>query len=59
MWAERIVDSSMAEQAIERGLASTDDLARLAQGWRRWAESAEAWLLIPHGELLCTSTGAS
>ncbi len=59
MWAERIVDSSMAEQAIERGLASADDLARLAQGWRRWAGSAEAWLLIPHGELLCTSTGAS
>lgn len=59
MWAERIVDSSMAEQAIERGLASADDLARLAQGWRRWAGSAEAWLLIPHGELLCTSTGAA
>ena len=39
MWADRIVGSSMAEQAVERGLASTEDLQRLSQGWRRWAGS--------------------
>ncbi len=59
MWAARVVDSDMAGQAIERGLASADDLARLARGWRRWAASSEAWLLIPHGELLCNSQGAA
>ena len=54
MWADRIVDSSMAEQAVERGLASTEDLQRLSQGWRRWAGSADAWFVILHGELLCS-----
>ena len=54
MWAERIVSSSMAEQAVERGLASTEDLERLSQGWRTWAGSADAWFVILHGELLCS-----
>jgi 2-polyprenyl-3-methyl-5-hydroxy-6-metoxy-1,4-benzoquinol methylase len=56
MWAERIVSSSMADQAVERGLATPGDLARLAQGWLRWAGSADAWFVILHGELLCSPT---
>lgn len=54
MWAERVVGSGMAEQAMERGLASAEDLERLAQGWRRWGASAEAWFAVLHGELLCS-----
>lgn len=54
MWAERVVDSGMAEQAMERGLASAEDLKRLARGWRRWAASADAWFAVLHGELLCS-----
>ena len=54
MWADRIVSSSMADQAMERGLASAEDLERLSQGWRRWAGSADAWFVILHGELLCS-----
>lgn len=54
MWAERVVSSGMADQATERGLASAEDLRRLAQGWRRWAASADAWFAVLHGELLCS-----
>jgi SAM-dependent methyltransferase len=54
MWAERVVGSAMAEQARERGLADAEDLARLAEGWRRWAGSPDAWFAVLHGELLCT-----
>ena len=54
MWAERVVGSGMADQALERGLASADDLARLARGWRSWAASEDAWFTVLHGELLCT-----
>ena len=39
---------------MERGLASAEDLERLAQGWRRWAASADAWFAVLHGELLCS-----
>jgi SAM-dependent methyltransferase len=52
LWAERVVASGLAEQAAERGLASTDDLERLAQGWRTWAASEDAWFAVLHGELL-------
>ncbi len=54
MWADRIVGSSMAEQAVESGLARAEDLARLSEGWRRWAGSADAWFVILHGEMLCS-----
>lgn len=59
MWAERVVHSSVADQAVERGLASMEDLARLAQGWRRWAGTADAWLAVLHGELLCSPTAGA
>lgn len=54
MWAERVVGSGMAQQAIERGLSSAEDLDRLAQGWRRWSASADARFAVLHGELLCS-----
>ncbi len=57
LWADRIVGSSLADQALARGLASPEDLARLAQGWRRWAGSADAWFVVLHGELLCSPAG--
>ena len=54
MWTDRIVASSMAEQAVERGLASADDLQRLSRGWRTWAGSVDAWFVVLHGDLLCS-----
>lgn len=58
MWAERVAGSGMANQATERGLATPEDLERLAQGWRRWASSADAWFAVLHGELLCSPPSA-
>ncbi|MGN6132269.1 MAG: methyltransferase domain-containing protein [Nocardioidaceae bacterium] len=54
MWAERVVGSGMAEQAVARGLATGQDLARLADGWRAWASEPDAWFTVLHGEILCT-----
>ena len=56
MWAERVVGSGLAEQALQRGLAGSDDLERLARGWRRWAAAPESWFTVLHGELLCSPT---
>lgn len=33
MWAERVVNSALAQQAVERGLATVESLERLANGW--------------------------
>jgi SAM-dependent methyltransferase len=52
-WAERLTKSPFGERAIERGLATREDLERLAQAWLRWAASEDAWILIPSGEILC------
>jgi SAM-dependent methyltransferase len=51
-WAERLTKSPFGDRAVEHGLATRDDLERLAGAWLRWADSEDAWFLIPHGEVL-------
>ncbi len=53
MWAERILKSDMARQALASGAATQDDLRRISGGWRAWAAERDGWLSILHGELLC------
>lgn len=53
MWADRIVDSQIAAQATRDGLATTDDLQRMADGWRRWAADADGFFVLVHGEIVC------
>ena len=52
LWADRIVDSDLARQAVDRGLATTAELSALADGWRRWAAHDDGWFSVLHGELL-------
>lgn len=51
-WAERIVSSALATQALDYGLATRDDLAAMAAGWRAWAEDADAVFTVVHGEVV-------
>ena len=53
MWADRIVESAMAAQAVASGAANPQELRRLAAAWREWAADGDGWLSIPHGEILC------
>lgn len=53
MWADRIVQSSIADQAVERGLAARDDLQAISNAWRRWAADPDAYFAIVNGEILC------
>lgn len=52
LWAERVVASTLARQAVEYGVATRDDLAAIAAAWRRWGASRDAVCVIVHGELL-------
>jgi SAM-dependent methyltransferase len=54
LWADRITRTRLAEQAVERGLATSDELADLAVGWRTWAAHDHAWFAVLHGEVLAT-----
>jgi ubiquinone/menaquinone biosynthesis C-methylase UbiE len=52
LWAERIVSSDLAGQAVESGGATPAELAEVAAGWRAWADSDHAWFSVLHGEIL-------
>ncbi len=51
-WAERLTASPFGDRAVELGLATRQDLERLAQAWRRWADGEDGAFFVPHGEIL-------
>ena len=52
MWADRILESALARQAVDSGLATRADLERMSAGWRQWADAEDGWYLVPHGEII-------
>lgn len=54
VWADRVglADSALHRQAIEYGLATPDELADLADGWRSWAEADDGVFVVVHVEVL-------
>ena len=54
LWAERITTTALAARAQALGLATSDDLADLAAGWRHWAAAPDGWFAVIHGEVLAT-----
>lgn len=53
MWADRILQSALADQFVESGLATATELTEISSAWREWAAAPNGWLAIPHGEILC------
>lgn len=54
MWADRIVDSAIAGQAVAGGHADPAELAEISRAWREWIEQPDGWFGILHGEIVCT-----
>jgi SAM-dependent methyltransferase len=54
LWADRYTKSAVAEQLLEHGIASPEDLASFAAAYRRWAASPDGWWAVLHSELVCT-----
>lgn len=52
LWADRVEQSSFAEQAIEYGLSDRAELGTIAAAWRRWAERPDAYFAVLHAEVL-------
>ena len=51
-WAERVVATTLADQAVAYGLATPRDLDEIAAGWREWARDADAVFTVVHGEIV-------
>lgn len=52
MWAERILDSALATQALDYGYARREDLQAISDAWRAWAAAPDGWVTLLHGEIL-------
>ncbi len=53
MWAERMVDSAIAQQITTSGLATQEDLRNLGDAWHEWASDEDGWFSVLHGEIIC------
>jgi len=53
LWADRVVSSSLGEQAVAYGLSSENGMHEIADAFRRWMASDDAWFTIVNGEVLC------
>ncbi len=52
LWADRVLLSSFADQALEYELADRDELDSLADAWRQWAAKPDGFFAVLHGEVL-------
>ena len=55
LWADRCLESGLAERAVAYGLATTDELREMAAAFREWAVKQDAYFMVPHGEVLATA----
>ncbi|NYH81042.1 hypothetical protein FHR84_004416 [Actinopolyspora biskrensis] len=53
MRAERVTDSRTAEQAVDGGHATPEELGEIPEAWRERASHPDGWLVLLHGEVLC------
>lgn len=55
-WAQRVIESALAEQAVAAGISTPDELAGIAAGWRAWADAPDAWFAVLHAEVVAVAT---
>ncbi len=52
MWADRVLASSYATQALEYGLSTEAELADLRAGWQEWIDQRDAVFVVPSVEVI-------
>lgn len=55
--AERVLGDAFTHQALEQG-AMRRHVRDIADGWRRWGDSPEAWFVIPNVEVLARGSSS-
>ena len=54
MWADRILQSALAEQALSSGVPQ-EALDRISSAWLAWSQNPAAFISLLHGEILATA----
>jgi ubiquinone/menaquinone biosynthesis C-methylase UbiE len=52
LWADRVTDTTLADQAVAGGHATRDELVEMAAAFRRWAADDTAAFFVPSIEIL-------
>jgi ubiquinone/menaquinone biosynthesis C-methylase UbiE len=52
MFAERVLRSSLADKALEHGIATRSDLESIAAAWRAWGRDPDAFFCFSHTEVV-------
>jgi len=56
LWADRARESSFAQQAVEYGYATDDELTAIADAFRRWTLDPNGLFVVLHVEVLARSS---
>ncbi|MEV8374381.1 methyltransferase domain-containing protein [Kribbella sp. NPDC056861] len=54
MWADRVLQSAMATQALAAGVPQ-ETLDRISAAWKAWAADPAAFISLLHGEIIATA----
>jgi SAM-dependent methyltransferase len=52
LWADRLMSSSLGEQAVEYGFSTREELEAIAAAWRWWLQQDDGFFVVPHAELI-------
>ena len=52
MWADRVLQSAFATDALTKNLATQAELQLISDAWRTWAADPDGYMAMPHGEVL-------
>lgn len=53
-WAERVLHSAFARDALDQGHATQGELQAISDAWRQWSELDDAMLTMTHVEIIAT-----
>jgi SAM-dependent methyltransferase len=54
LWAERTTATALADRAVDLEVATREELADIADAWRRWAAHDDAAFIVPCGEVIAS-----
>lgn len=52
LWADRVISSAFAEQAVSYGFSDEDELRHVAAAWRAWSAAPDGFFAVVHGEVI-------
>ena len=52
-WSGRILQPGFTKTAVREKFATEEEIKEISEAWKEWGEHEQAFIAIPHGEILC------